>query len=485
MLVFPADDQLYLHALLFGSSVMIVILFTFTCLGCNGRSQKRLYKEKNGIPNDTADCKEPDPADDGGLVGVQCSSGLNETMKKKRASGDATLFTLNRALPPFPICDGGCDSEVYTDLSNKTQWKSTSDDTPVYAGVSEVGDERNGESLYCQVQADGKIYYDNIDDGDFYDSRPLVSINRNGAYDYPKFEKSGKSFLPCFQGTSLQTCPNLQRDVSELYAVINKLGSAQHGVDNNHLCAPFYRAKLARRRSDESEPLYAVIEKGKICTGSVVCVSGRRMPHSEPSVVELEDYGPPFPSFQNTNNNGNGASVDVKSTRSGSSVSTDDQSSNYRYLSVREPLEIVRRRLEMDAHRHVYSSISDSSLHYYSSINEPSDQCYETLPSSSDVQHRACIRVNTPDSLDFNAPILTSENRDGSNVLVLKVQEFGEENNNRGDGDVAGPSTSYGIYDNILDHPLPDVEEVSTSVLCTNDESEKLPTTNTTDENNV
>ncbi|KRZ23528.1 hypothetical protein T4B_7479 [Trichinella pseudospiralis] len=459
MLVFPAADQLYLHALLLGSSVMIVILFTFTCLGCSGRSQKRLYKEKNGIPNDTADCKEPDPANDGGLVGVQCSSGLNETMKKKRASGDATLFTLNRALPPFPICDRGCDSEVYTDLSNKTQWKSTSDDTPVYAGVSEVGDERNGEALYCQVQADGKIYYDNIDDGDFYDSRPLVSINRNGAYDYPKFEKSGKSFLPCFQGTSMQTCPNLQRDVSELYAVINKLGSAQHSVDSNHLCAPFYRAKLARRRSDESEPLYAVIEKGKICTGSVVCVSGRRMPHSEPSVVELEDYGPPFHSFQNKYNNGNGASVDVKSTKSGSSVSTDDQSSNYRYLSVREPLEIVRRRLEMDPHRH--------------------------LPSSSDVPHRACIRVNTPDSLDFNAPILTSENRDGSNVLVLKVQEFGEENNNRGDGDVAGPSTSYGIYDNILDHPLPDLEEVSTSVLCTNDESEKLSTTNTADENNV
>ncbi|KRZ23526.1 hypothetical protein T4B_7479 [Trichinella pseudospiralis] len=473
MLVFPAADQLYLHALLLGSSVMIVILFTFTCLGCSGRSQKRLYKEKNGIPNDTADCKEPDPANDGGLVGVQCSSGLNETMKKKRASGDATLFTLNRALPPFPICDRGCDSEVYTDLSNKTQWKSTSDDTPVYAGVSEVGDERNGEALYCQVQADGKIYYDNIDDGDFYDSRPLVSINRNGAYDYPKFEKSGKSFLPCFQGTSMQTCPNLQRDVSELYAVINKLGSAQHSVDSNHLCAPFYRAKLARRRSDESEPLYAVIEKGKICTGSVVCVSGRRMPHSEPSVVELEDYGPPFHSFQNKYNNGNGASVDVKSTKSGSSVSTDDQSSNYRYLSVREPLEIVRRRLEMDPHRHI---LAFTIIHLSMNL---------AISAMRHVPHRACIRVNTPDSLDFNAPILTSENRDGSNVLVLKVQEFGEENNNRGDGDVAGPSTSYGIYDNILDHPLPDLEEVSTSVLCTNDESEKLSTTNTADENNV
>ncbi|VDP51381.1 unnamed protein product [Soboliphyme baturini] len=321
-----------------------------------------------------------------------------------------------RALPELP-CDpetgskevpDSTVSEIYAtmekakgespDLEDDYVKKKQADCNPLYCQIegTQAGGTSSFEPLYSLIQP--QELYDNIK-WDYNDSITVPSASQNVSgsstlpketylanfqYDYPQFRELRRAFSNSLHGysgcsgtgpvpkVSSEFPVVLRRDA--LYSILPKTGC---GGCNRDTDGHQTRRRFSMGNSD-SDYQYAVINKFKDEAPDVVSGSDALLtPFCAPSRSRLTTSGTcGGVSSLTTNRYSDTRPILNHANAEYDADSVGRSAPSYRYLSVREPLESVQRRLQQHASVPRNLSMSDTSIHYYSSITE---NCYEAV----------------------------------------------------------------------------------------------------------
>ncbi|KFD47863.1 hypothetical protein M513_11277 [Trichuris suis] len=417
MVVSGHDDLAYFLLVKVGSLVLTTLLVMITCLRCVGRNRLRVTAGfwRPDCYKKSRQRTEADEVDAANHTTSRPSIGVPRT----RPLSDFAPFS--RTVRPEGLERSRSNSEIYAYVGKQQYfghyWSNVCSnpmqyDVPAYSQILE-NDGQTSDEVYSQMH--GHEFYDNIRDLSPDNERWNKAVVNS--YDYPKFSPLPLKSRPAGTDalTSKQQCANGSCFEPHLYSAIR---SAIDLDTKDNSSFPLHRSRLSRSHIGIcAEPLYSVIQKQTPFMGRTVYVSGRMFPYSDPYIGRIGDLGA---------GGGSNSPVGLPSSpeqvvpRTRQSEMPDEMPScNYRYLSMREPLDVLRRRLEQQNGRNFFNSASDSSLHYYTSINESSDPGYEAW------RKQWCCP---------------------SNVLLLPVEQPTFNNPN---SSAKRPSNSTGIYDNI------------------------------------
>uniref|UniRef100_A0A5S6QYU7 Uncharacterized protein n=1 Tax=Trichuris muris TaxID=70415 RepID=A0A5S6QYU7_TRIMR len=367
------DDLTYVLLVKIGSLVLTTLLVMITCLRCVGRIRLRVTAGfwRPDCYKNSRQCREADEVD----ASNHTSSRNVASVSRSRPLSDFVPFS--RISRPPTLERSRSNSEIYAYVGKHQNlghyWQNVGSnpmqyDMPAYSQILE-NDGQSSDDLYCQMH--GHEFYDNIMDVNSNSERPSkVAAN---SYDYPKFSPlplkarpTGADSSEPKQGATDSGCFE-----PHLYCAIRSISDLHAKPEPSSV--PLHRSRLSHSHIGIcAEPLYSVIRKQMPFTGRTVYVSRRMLPYSEPSIVQIgvvDASNGPDSSFN--------PPIEVGPTRERENAEEVFSSNNYRYLSMREPLDVLRRRLEQQDSRNLFNSASDSSLHYYTSINESSDPGYE------------------------------------------------------------------------------------------------------------
>ncbi|CDW54716.1 Pre-mRNA-splicing ATP-dependent RNA helicase prp2 8 [Trichuris trichiura] len=375
MVVSGHDDLAYFLLVKVGSLVLTTLLVMITCLRCVGRNRLRVTA---GFwrPDCYKKSRQRSEADEVDAANHTTSQPV-ASVPRTRPLSDFAPFS--RTVRPDGLERSRSNSEIYAYVgkqqnfghylsnicSNPMQY-----DVPAYSQILE-NDGQTSDELYSQMH--GHEFYDNIRDiSPDNGGRNKAAVN---SYDYPKFSPLPLKPRPSNAETlTAKQCANGSCFESHLYSAIKSVTDLDIKGSSSF---PLHRSRLSRSHIGICpEPLYSVIQKQTPFMGRTVYVSGRMFPYSDPYIGRIGDLGD-----GSNRPAGLPSSPDqvVQRTRESEIADSEMPSCNYRYLSMREPLDVLRRRLEQQNGRNFFNSASDSSLHYYTSINESSDPGYEAV----------------------------------------------------------------------------------------------------------